>query len=577
MMSRRLAAILAADVVGFSSHMERDEEGTLAQIKALRRANIEPNVKQHHGRVVKTTGDGFLIEFASPVEAVRCAVAIQEALRFDPLQLRIGINLGDIIIEDDGDVYGDGVNIAARLEGIADPGGIALSGAVFDQVRKALPLAYEDLGLTILKNIEEPVRVYAVGGASSEGRPSSREEPRPLPLPNKPSIAVLPFTNMSPDTEQEYFADGVVEDIITALSRIRSFFVIARNSAFTYKGRSVDIRQVGRDLGVRYVVEGSVRRAGDRVRLTSQLIEAATGTHLWADRFDGSLADIFDFQDRITEGVVAAIEPSLRQAEIERARRKRPNSLDAYDLHLRAMPLAYANTPDAGNEALALLTEALKLDPSYAAAQAHAAWCYEQRYQRGGRNPEDKREAVRHARSVIASTTDDALALAISGFIVGMLTLDYAAAVGAADRALALNGNSALVLGFATMTEANAGQHDKALEHGMRAIRLSPLDPMNYHPYLGMGFAYFFSGRGEEAVAAAQRAIQVNPTFVVSHALLVASYAQLDELDAAKRAANRLLDLAPGFTVTMMEQHEFTEPVKVARFGAELRKAGLPN
>jgi adenylate cyclase len=511
MSTRRLAAILASDVVSFSTMMEKDEEGTLAKIKALQREVIEPKVAQHHGRIVKTTGDGFLIEFASPVEAVRCATAIQEALKADPLRLRIGINLGDIIIEDDGDVYGDGVNIAARLEGIADPGGIALSRAVFDQVRKALPLAYEDLGLTILKNIEEPVRVYAVGGPSSEGRPSSREEPRPLPLPNKPSIAVLPFTNMSPDTEQEYFADGVVEDIITALSRIRSFFVIARNSAFTYKGRSVDIRQVGRDLGVRYVVEGSVRRAGDRVRLTSQLIEAATGTHLWADRFDGSLADIFDFQDRITEGVVAAIEPSLRQAEIERARRKRPNSLDAYDLHLRAMPLAYANTPDAGNEALGLLTEALKLDPSYAAAQAHAAWYYEQRYQRGGRNPEDKREAVRHARSVIASTTDDALALAISGFIVGMLTLDYAAAIGAVDRALALNGNSALVLGFATMTEANAGQHDKALEHGMRAIRLSPLDPMNYHPYLGMGFAYFFSGRGEEAVAAAQRAIQVGP------------------------------------------------------------------
>jgi TolB-like protein/class 3 adenylate cyclase len=576
MTTRRLAAILAADVVSFSSMMERDEEGTLAKIKTLQQEVIEPKVTEHHGRVVKTTGDGFLVEFASPVEAVRCAVGIQDEAGAGPLQLRIGINLGDIIIEPDGDVYGDGVNIAARLEGIADPSGIALSGSVYDQVRKVLPHPYEDLGWIGLKNIDEPVRVYAVRGVGA-APPSTGSTPRFFPLPDKPSIAVLPFTNMSGDPEQEYFADGVVEDIITALSRIRSFFVIARNSAFTYKGRSVDICQVGRDLGVRYVVEGSVRRAGDRVRLSSQLIEAATGTHLWADRFDGSLADIFDFQDRITEGVVAAIEPSLRKAEIERARRKRPNSLDAYDLYLRAMPLAYTNTPDASDEALGLLTEALKLDPSYAAAQALAAWCYEQRYQRGGRNPEDKREAVRHARSVITSTTDDALALAISGFIVGMLTLDYGAAVGAVDRAIALNGNSALALGFATMTEANAGLHDKALEHGMRAIRLSPLDPMNYHPYLGMGFAYFFSGRSAEAVAAAQRAIQVNPTFVISHALLVASYAQLDELDAAKRAADRLLDLAPGFTVTMIEQHEFTEPGKVARFGAELRKAGLPN
>jgi TolB-like protein/class 3 adenylate cyclase/tetratricopeptide (TPR) repeat protein len=579
-----LAAIFAADVAGYSRMMEQDEVATLRLLTACREV-MDRLISEHGGRIANTAGDSVLAEFPSAVDAVQCAVEVQKGLATlntgaDPdraLRFRVGVHVGDVIVRG-ADLLGDGVNIAARLEALAEPGGVCISGDAYRQVRKALPLTFADLGPQQVKNLEEPVHALAWAPTATH-TPSNFPpiQPKLLPLPDRPSIAVLPFTNMSGDPEQEYFADGLVEDIVTALSRVRWFFVIARNSSFTYKGRSVNLKQVGRELGVRYVVEGSVRRAGDRIRLTSQLIEAATGTHLWADRFDGSLADIFDFQDRITEGVVAAIEPSLRHAEIERARRKRPNSLDAYDLYLRAMPLAYANTTESSNEALGLLAEALKIDPHYAAAQAHAAWCYEQRYQRGGRNPEDKREAVRHARSVIASTTDDTLALAISGFIVGMLTLDYGAAVGAVDRALALNGNSALALGFAAMTEANAGLHDKALEHGMRAIHLSPLDPMNYHPYLGMGFAYFFSGRGEEAVTAAQRAIQVNPTFVISHAVLVASYAQLDEVDAAKRAADRLLDVAPGFTVSIMEEHEFTEPVKVAQFAAALRKAGLPN
>jgi tetratricopeptide (TPR) repeat protein len=306
------------------------------------------------------------------------------------------------------------------------------------------------------------------------------------------------------------------------------------------------------------------------------LVEAATGAHLWADRFDGNLEDIFEFQDRITESVVAAIEPSLRRAEIERARRKRPNSLDAYDLYLRALPYAYANTPESSEEALRLLVKALEKEPDYPAAQAHAAWCFEQRFQRGGHRPDDKAEALRHARAVIASATDDALALAIAAFVLAMLTLDFESALGAVDRALALNGNSALALGFVSMTESNAGRFSEAIAHGQRAIRLSPLDPMNYHPYLAMGFAHLFSDRGEEAVDAANRAIQANPSFVVSHAVLAASYAELGRLEAAGFAAQRLLELAPGFTVAMMEQHEFTAPEKVARFGAALRKAGLP-
>ena len=382
---------------------------------------------------------------------------------------------------------------------------------------------------------------------------------------------------MSGDPEQEYFADGVVEDITTALSRVKWFFVIARNSSFIYKGKAVDVQTVGRELGVRYVLEGSIRRAGDRIRITGQLIDAASGAHLWANRFDGSMENIFDFQDQITESVIGAIEPSLRRAEIERARRKRPNSLDAYDFYLRALPYAYANTPQDSEEALRLLLEALAREPDYPTAQAHAAWCYEQRFFRGGHRSEDKAEAVRHARAVMASATDDALALAIAAFVVAMLTHDYESAVGAVDRALLLNGNSALALGFSAMTEANAGRYEAAIEHGLRAVHLSPLDPMNYHPYLGMGFAYLFSGRNEEAVVASNHAIQANPSFMVSHALLVASYAQLGRLDAARVAAQRLLEAAPSFTVTMMEQMEFTAPERVAQFAAALRRAGLPD
>jgi adenylate cyclase len=274
--------------------------------------------------------------------------------------------------------------------------------------------------------------------------------------------------------------------------------------------------------------------------------------------------------------VIGAIEPSLRRAEIERARRKRPNSLDAYDLYLRALPYAYANTPQDSEEALRFLLQALDREPGYPAAQAHAAWCYEQRFQRGGHRLEDKVEAVRHARAVMASATDDAVALAIAAFVIAMLTHDYEGALGAVDRALSLNGNSAIALGFNAMTEADAGRYNEAIEHGLRAVHLSPLDPMNYHPYLGMGFAYLFSGRNEEAVAAASHAVQANPSFMVSHALLVASYVQLGRLDEANAAAQRLLEAAPSFTVTMMEEMEFTAPERVAQFGTLLRRAGLP-
>jgi adenylate cyclase len=367
---RRLTAILAADVVGYSRLMGADEEGIPAALKAIRRELVDPRILEHRGRIVKTTGDGLLVEFASVVDAVRCAVEIQQAMPArntglganNRIELRIGINLGDVIVEGD-DLYGDGVNIAARIEALADAGGVFVSNTVHDHVRDRLPFVFADLGEQQVKNIARPVRVYGVRDAAAKSPTATSP---PLPLPDKPSIAVLPFANMSGDPEQEYFADGMVEEIITALSRIRWLFVIARNSSFTYKGQAVDVKQVGRELGVRYVLEGSVRKGGNRVRITAQLIDALTGTHLWADRFDGSLEDVFELQDQVAISVAGVIEPTLRQTEIERARRKRPDSLDAYDFYLRALPYAFAAMPEDADKALPLLDKAIELEPDYA-------------------------------------------------------------------------------------------------------------------------------------------------------------------------------------------------------------------
>ena len=322
--TRRLAAILAADVAGYSRLMGEDEEGTLNRLRAIRAEVADPSIAQYRGRIVKTTGDGLLVEFTSVVDAVRCATEVQNAIAEGNagvvaekrIEFRIGINVGDVVVED-GDIFGDGVNIAARLEGLAEPGGICVSARVQEDTAGKLDLTFEDLGEQALKNIARPVRVYRVRDAASNS--PSALAPSALPLPDKPSIAVLPFQNMSGDPEQDYFADGTVEEIITALSRIRWLFVIARNSSFTYKGRSVDVKQVGRELGVRYVLEGSVRRAGQRVRITGQLIDAVTGAHLWADRFDGSLEDVFELQDKVAWSVAGVIEPALQAAEIRRS------------------------------------------------------------------------------------------------------------------------------------------------------------------------------------------------------------------------------------------------------------------
>jgi TolB-like protein len=375
--TRRLAAILAADVAGYSRLMGADEEGTLERLKALRRELVDPKIAEHRGRIVKTTGDGLLVEFASVVDAVRCAVAVQQAMperdaglgADNRIELRIGVNLGDVIVEGD-DLYGDGVNIAARIEALADAGGVFVSNTVHDHVRDRLPFVFEDLGEQQVKNIARPVRVYRVRDAAPAKTPAALA----LPLPDKPSIAVLPFANMSGDPQQEYFADGMVEEIITALSRIRWLFVIARNSSFTYKGQPVDVKQIGRELGVRYVLEGSVRKAGGRVRITAQLIDATSGAHLWADRFDGSLEEVFDLQDRVASSVAGVIEPTLLAAETRRLAHRPTDDLTAYDLYLRAYALVMSSSrhmPDA----LRLMERAIARDPHYGPALAWAAFC----------------------------------------------------------------------------------------------------------------------------------------------------------------------------------------------------------
>jgi adenylate cyclase len=595
--TRRLAAILAADVAGYSRLMEADEEGTLERLKALRHELIDPKIAEHHGRIVKTTGDGLLVEFASVVDAVRCAVAVQQAVperntgvaADNRIELRTGINLGDVIVEGD-DLYGDGVNIAARIEALADAGGVFVSNTVHDHVRDRLPFVFEDLGEQQVKNIARPVRVYRVrpdgphpgpppraGEGSALGARVGAAEPPALPLPDKPSIAVLPFANMSGDPEQEYFADGMVEEIITALSRIRWLFVIARNSTFTYKGRAVDVKQVGRELGVRYVLEGSVRKGGNRVRITAQLIDATTGAHLWADRFDGLLEDVFELQDKVAISVAGIIEPTLRQSEIDRARRKRPDSLDAYDLYLRALPFAVAAMPEDADKALPLLDKAIDLEPDFAAAHAMIAWCHEQRYLRGGMQEETKNAALRHARHAIAAGGDDAVALATAGFVIAVAGRDFETALTAFDRSFALSSSSALALSFSSIVRAWKGDDAIAVEHGNRALRLSPVDPWIYLPYIGLAYAHFAAGRFEETVAAASLATQSNPRFTVPQILHAAALGCLDRREDAKTAVQRLIELVPGITVaTAVLSARYVDPKNIAALENALRRAGLP-
>ena len=556
--------------------MGADEVGTLEALKAIRREIVDPAIAEHNGRIVKTTGDGLLVEFASAVDAVTCAMAVQEKMagRAGPIAFRIGINIGDII-SDENDIFGDGVNVAARVENECAPGSVCLSGSAFEQVRGKTKFEFSDLGERSLKNIDRTVRLYEVKPGNAP-KAAMADSHRQLPLPDKPSIAVLPFQNMSGDPEQQYFADGMVEDIITALSRFKWLFVIARNSTFTYKGRSVDIRQVGRELGVRYVLEGSVRRASDRVRITAQLIDAETRVHIWADRYDRAIDDIFALQDEIALSTVAAIEPSLRQAEIERAKRKRPENLDAYDLVLRATPLVDTGMPEGALQAVSLLERALLLEPNYALAHGQAAFCNEILYLRAGRREENHTAAIRHAHTAVALGPDDAPALVYAAIAIGLVEHNRILAQETFEAALAISPSAAWAYSWGALILGWGGEAERAIEWGERGIRLSPLDPWITAALHGICMGHFLRGRYEEAAAAAQRAIRSKPGFSVSYMFLAAALARLGRMEDAKAAAERVMRLQPNFSSNGQCSAIGCVPVLATPLVEAMRAAGLP-
>jgi adenylate cyclase len=580
--TRRLAAILAADVSGYSRLMGRDEEGTHRRLQAHLRELIDPKITEYRGRVVKNTGDGFLAEFASVVDAVRCAVEVQRGMAErnavtspeERIEFRVGINLGDVIAEG-GDIFGDGVNIAARLEALAEPGGICVSRVVRDQVRDKLDYAFEDMGEQQVKNISRPVRVYRVRDAVAVKSATAQPQPA-LPLPEKPSIAVLAFQNMSGDPEQEYFADGMVEEITAALCRVRDFFVIARNSAFSYKGRAVPMQQVSRELGVRYLIEGSVRKAGNHVRVTAQLIDGTSDTHLWADKYDGAITDIFDLQDRITASVVGAIQPSVRSAEIERSRRKRPESLDAYDLVLRAYPNVWSLERAANAEALKLLYQATAIEPDYSLALSLTAWCHAQQvvYNWAVEPASARTEALRLAQMAVTTSGEDPTILTVLGAAYAIVH-KHSVAARLLEKALALDPNSAWAWNRSGWLQTYLGNPDISIDHFERALRLSPFDPLNFNAYIGIGGAHFAAGRYDDAALWIEKGLIDRPGATWAYRELVAAYTLLGRDSDARAGLLRLINDYPDLTVSkVLSALVYPQPM-LDRIAEGLRKAGM--
>jgi len=579
--SRRLAAILAADVVGYSRLVRADEEATILALGTLRAEIVDPIIAERSGRIFKLMGDGILAEFPSVVDAVRAAADIQlrlserEAGEPDAkrIELRIGVHLGDVIVEG-ANLQGDGVNVASRLEGIADPGGICISAAVHEQVRDRLEMAFDDLGDRQVKNIDRPVRAWRW---ADRVETTSTSTEAPASARTKPSIAVLPFSNMSGDPDQEYFSDGMADEIITGLARLRWLTVIARNSSFAYNPKSPDARQVGRELSVRYVLEGSVRKAGNSVRITAQLIDAENAANLWAERFDGSLENVFDLQDRITAGVVAAIEPSVRQAEIERAKRKRPDNLDAYDLYLRALEQSYIYTPAARSAGLELLNSAIALDPDYAEAHGIAAFCLQQRYLWGGRASGDREAAIRHAEAVVAAQTDDAAALAFAGLVLSALDGRHEFALVMVNRALELNPSSAIACTSAALIHMMLGRAEESSRHAERALRLSPFDPLRHVPESVLAVACLAAGAPDDALVHARKTVEANAVFTPGLITLALCLVRLGKIEEARATVRRLIDIAPDTTVeTLHERYLLSNGLGIESVVADMRAAGLP-
>jgi adenylate cyclase len=556
---RRLAAILAADVAGYSRLMGNDEEGTLAALKTSQREVIDPKVSEHRGRIVNSPGDSVLIEFASAVDATQCAVEIQKEMakrnsvipEDRRVEFRIGINVGDVIVDNEGNIYGDGVNIAARVESLASPGALCLSEDAYKQIKGKLAIHASDMGEHQLKNITHPVRTYLVqlDGNVAKKAPA---------LPDKPSIAVLPFSNMSGDLEQEYFADGMTEEIITALSKVHWFFVISRNSSFTYKGKAVELKQVGRELGVRFFLEGSIRRAGNRVRVTAQLIDAISGHHIWAERYDRNIDDIFVVQDEITEQVVSAIEPRLYAVEGLRAKRKPPDSLDAWECVVRALSLMNTRTKSEVGAARELLQKAIVLDPNYALAYALLSFVTTLGVHMGW----DRRESVLacawdNAHKALQFDADDPWAHLALGYVL-VWSKQIPDGLVEYQKALALNPNFAIAHYLIALANAFLGRSDEALVHADTAARLSPRDLLA-RGHAGVynavrATAYFVSSQYRDSIEYARKAIAESPNLVPAHRMLVISSALAGEVEEAKLALQVLKRLAPEISLKRAEQ-----------------------
>ena len=585
---RRLAAILAADVAGSCCLIGIDEEGTLARLKALRRTIFDPKIAKHHGRVVKNTGDGAIAEFASVVDAVRCADEIQRGMaeqnidvpQDKRIELRIGIHVGDIIIEEN-DIFGDGVNIAVRLEGIAEPGGISISDDARRQIRGKVDVTFEDLGSQSLKNIAEPMRVWRVpyGRAVPAVPTRLRVDDAALTLPDKPSIAVMPFTNMSGDPEQDYFADGMVEEIITALSHFKALFVIARNSSFTYRGKAVDIKQVGRELGVRYVLEGSVRKSADKVRINGQLIDSTTGAHLWADRFEGKLKDVFELQDQITTNVVGELITNVEVAEIERARRKPSTSLDAYDCYWKGLAEYWKISQPGSDDALAYFLKAINFDENFAAAYGFAATTYAVRWQNRWmvNVAQERAEAVRLARRAIELGQSDEVALSRGGFVLAAIAgeLDFGAEC--ARRSLMMNPNYAIGWLHCAWISLYSGDHQTVRANVGQFERLSPRAPTLFQGKLVAAFAHVFEGHYKEAAYLAEQLTHELPSFGSAWRVLAMSRALAGDVALANIATRKMLELDPSLRVpAMASTMPLRRAVDVERLKEGYLLAGFP-
>lgn len=579
---RRLAAILAADVVGYARLVRVDEEGTIVRLTALRRELIEQRVAKNAGRIVKVMGDGILIEFPSAVDAVRCAAEVQQAMVFynaaipeaERLEFRAGINLGDVVIEGD-DIHGDGVNIAARLESIAPPSGLCISDAVHEQVRDRIGFTFRDLGKREVKNIDRPIRVWewrpsaaAPSAVSADDRPAS---------PEKPSIAVLPFQNMSGDPEQEYFAEGMAEDIITALSRIRWYFVIARNSSFTYKGRAIDVKQLGRELGVRYVLEGSVRRAGQRLRVTAQLVDALTGAHVWAERYDRELDDIFEIQDEITQSVVASMETSVQISEGSLFENVERPSLPVWGLVNRSWKEMYTHTPESLAEAIRLAEEAVALDPNSARAHQalstalwHLAWmalaedC-----------PAALSRARHHAEEAVRLDPHNEYA----HWCLGLALLadgEHDKAISQLERALEINPNCCLARGSLATVQYHAGYPEEAISNNLAVLRQNPRGPSNCNRYTGLAISHFLVRQFDEGVDWARRALRIQPQWHQCHIALIANLIGGGRVEEARRCLRDYLQSCPGASLAQVAALPFRDPAHHKRLIEALREAGCP-